>query len=146
MPGISGELDEHPANRSDSNMMAIAMRSMRTWWYPSHGISPVNLMLVLRRLPFQSHKYIRCMPIANLGAILCVVRVILQYVIEGERARLQRLPKGREKYVWKLRCSKAVVLISSGVEVICSLECSGLHEESSVVLALEARDRGCYGR
>jgi hypothetical protein len=31
MPGMSGELDEQPANSRESSIMATAMSSMSTW-------------------------------------------------------------------------------------------------------------------
>lgn len=39
MPGMSGEVDEHPASSNESNIIAIAIRIMRTWWKPRNGIN-----------------------------------------------------------------------------------------------------------
>jgi hypothetical protein len=59
MFGITGDEDEQPASKSavhelawicaqfrggclQSNMIAIAMSIMSTWWYPRNGISPTE--------------------------------------------------------------------------------------------------------
>lgn len=61
MSGMRGDDEEHPANRRavecisnvaleleegflQSKMIAIAIRIMRTWWYPRNGISPTSMV------------------------------------------------------------------------------------------------------
>lgn len=73
------------------------------------------------------------MPIANLGAILCVVRVLLQYVIEGEReSKTPAAPEGPGEECVEASMLEGCGLVSSGVEVLsfevqqkCTKDCVG---------------------
>ncbi len=95
MPGIRGEDDEQPANRRagrqdtyvsrfglvelscgersvgvgglQSNIMEMAMRIMRTWWYPSTGISPgpSHVSFLVLRHGWSEECEVLCMPTAK---------------------------------------------------------------------------------
>lgn len=49
MSGISTDVEEQPANSSDSRMIAIAMNIINTWWYPIAGM---NLLHPVANLTF----------------------------------------------------------------------------------------------
>jgi hypothetical protein len=71
MDGMRGDDDEHPANNRaerhvsitppwvkgkrylQSNMMAIAINIISTWWYPRNGISPIE-----NQQPLPQNRYI----------------------------------------------------------------------------------------
>lgn len=42
MSGMRGDDEEQPARSSESRMMEMAMRIMRTWWYPRKGMYRVH--------------------------------------------------------------------------------------------------------
>jgi hypothetical protein len=88
-----------------SNIMATAISSMRTWWYPSHGINPA--IAVSWCLQMESAQYVLCMPTANLVFAIANVRVSSSLLYSSESPAAPEGPG--EMCVWNVDANDAVV-------------------------------------